>query len=175
MEVLISANVWLAAGLIFLLRVANMTLDTIRALMVLRGRKAITWLLGFLQTVIYVYVLTTIIQDLTNLLNLLAYAGGFATGNVVGMWLEERIAVGFVNIRVVSLLRGTAVAEGLREKDYAVTEFTGKGRDGTVSVLDVSVKRKDGKKVRAIVEEIDKSAFITAENLQPVRRGYWGV
>jgi len=175
MDMIISPEVWIGAGVIFLLRVANMTLDTIRALMVVRGRKAITWLLGFIQTLIYVYVLTTIIQDLTNLPNLLAYAGGFATGNVVGMWLEERIAIGYINLRVVSPLRGTAVAEGLREKDYAVTEFTGRGRDGAVSVLDVSVKRKEAKKVRAIVEKFDQNAFVTSDNMQSVRRGYWGV
>ena len=175
MDMIISPEVWIGAGVIFLLRVANMTMDTIRALMVMRGRKGITWLLGFIQTLIYVYVLTTIIQDLTNLPNLLAYAGGFATGNVAGMWLEERIAVGHVNLRVVSPLRGSAVAEGLREQDFAVTEFTGRGRDGTVSVLDVSVKRKEAKKVRAIVEKFDKNAFVTSENMQLVRRGYWGV
>jgi uncharacterized protein YebE (UPF0316 family) len=175
MELLISTEVWIGAGVIFLLRVANMTLDTIRALMVIRGRKGITWLFGFIQSLIYVFVLTTVIQDLDNMLNLLAYAAGFATGNVAGMWLEERIAVGYVNLRVVSALRGTAVAAGLREQDYAVTEFIGHGRDGTVSVLDVSVKRKDAKNVRAIVEKFDQSAFITSENMQSVRRGYWGV
>jgi uncharacterized protein YebE (UPF0316 family) len=175
MEALLSVEVWIGAGVIFLLRVANMTLDTIRALMVMRGRKGVVWILGFIQTVIYVYVLTTVIQDLTNLPNLLAYAGGFASGNVAGMWVEERIAVGYVHLRVVSPLRGAAVAEGLRAEGYAVTEISGRGRDGTVSVLDVSVQRRHAKKVRRIVEKLDENAFITSENLQPVRRGYWGV
>jgi uncharacterized protein YebE (UPF0316 family) len=80
-----------------------------------------------------------------------------------------------VHLRVVSPLRGAAVAAGLREQGYAVTEFSGRGRDGTVTVLDVSVQRKHSKKVRAIVEKLDENAFITSENLQPVRRGYWGV
>lgn len=175
MESLLSVEVWIGAGLIFLLRVVNMALDTVRALMVMRGRKGITWILGFIQTLIYVYVLTTVIQDLDNLANLLAYAGGFATGNVVGMWVEERIALGFVHLRVISPLRGAAVAEGLREEGYAVTEFSGRGRDGTVTALDVSVQRKNANKVRKIIEDLDENAFITSENLQPVRRGYWGV
>ena len=175
METLLSAEVWVGAGLIFLLRVANMTLDTVRALMVIRGNKWTTWILGFIQTVIYVFVLNSVIQDLNNLPNLLAYAGGFATGNVVGMWVEERIAVGFVNLRVISPLRGAAVAAGLREDGYAVTEFSGRGRDGTVTLLDISVRRKNAKQVRAIVETLDQNAFITSENLQPVRKGFWGV
>lgn len=175
MESLLSGEVWIGAGVIFLLRVANMTLDTVRALVVMRGNKWTTWVLGFIQTLIYVYVLNTVIQDLDNVPNLLAYAGGFATGNVVGMWVEERIAVGFVHLRVISPLRGAAVAAGLREQGYAVTEFSGRGRDGTVTALDLSVQRKQAKKVRAIVEKLDENAFITSENLQPVRRGYWGV
>jgi uncharacterized protein YebE (UPF0316 family) len=175
MDLSLSTEVWIGAGLIFALRVANMTLDTVRALMVMRGRKGIVWVFGFVQTLIYVYVLNTVIQDLANLPNLLAYAGGFATGNVAGMWVEERIAVGFVHLRVVSPLRGAAVADGLREQGYAVTEFSGRGRDGTVTALDVSVKRKNARQVRAIIEKLDENAFITSENLQPVRKGFWGV
>lgn len=174
MEALLSVDIWIAAGVIFLLRVANMALDTIRALMVMRGRRGITWIFGFIQTLIYVYVLNTVIQDLNNVVNLLAYAGGFATGNVAGMWLEEKIGIGFVHLRVISPLRGMALAAGLREKGFAVTEFTARGRDGTVTVLDIDVKRKRAQNVHTIVKELDENAYVTSENLQPIHRGYWG-
>ena len=108
MELVFSSQAWLWAGLIFVLRVANMSLDTVRVMMVMRGRRLAAWILGFIQTVIYVGVLTTVIQDLTNVLNLVAYAGGFATGNVVGMWVEERLAIGHSHLRIISTQLGSA-------------------------------------------------------------------
>jgi uncharacterized protein YebE (UPF0316 family) len=175
MNLVLTPQVWLGAGLIFILRVANMALDTVRALMVMRGRKWITWILGVLQTVIYVYVLTTVIQDLTNVVNLVAYAVGFATGNVVGMWIEERMALGHMQIQIISSNLGTAIAMRLREEGFAVTEFSGRGKDGTVTMLSASVLRKNAKKAHQIVSEVDAEAFITAEDMRPVRRGFWGL
>ena len=71
--------------LIFLLRVTDMSLDTLRVLFVLRGGKSMAWILGFLQSTIWVIAITSVLSNLDNLLNVIAYAGGFATGNVVGM------------------------------------------------------------------------------------------
>jgi len=173
-EALFASNVWIGALLVFLLRVANMSLDTIRVRMVVRDRKGWAWIMGFIQTVIFIIVLTTVIQDFDNILNIVAYAGGFATGNVVGMWIEERMGLGYTHLRIISTTSGEVIAEKLREAGFAVTEISGRGRDGTVTLLTVSVRRKNKKKVSDIVEKVDEDAFITAEDLRPVRRGYWG-
>ena len=173
MENLLSLDLWLGAGLIFILRLLNMAVDTVRALMVMRGRKPIVWLLGFIQTMIYVVVLNTIIQDLGNWINLLMYAAGFASGNVIGMGVEERMALGHAHVQIISTQLGTAIAERLRQDGYAVTEFSGRGRDGTVTLISAAVLRKNIEIVRSIVEKVDESAFISAENLNPIRRGYW--
>jgi uncharacterized protein YebE (UPF0316 family) len=175
MDVLLSSSAWLGALLVFAMRVANMSLDTIRVMMVVRGRKGMAWVLGFIQTVIFIFVLTTVIQDFDNILNIVAYAGGFATGNVVGMWIEDRLALGHTNLRIISTTSGPAIAERLREKGHAVTEISGRGRDGVVSLLNASIRRKNKDKVTKIVQEVDEDAFITAEDVRPVRRGYWGV
>ncbi len=173
MENLLSLDLWLGAGLIFVLRLLNMAVDTVRALMVIRGRKPVVWLLGFLQTMIYVVVLNTIIQDLGNWFNLFMYAAGFASGNVIGMWVEERMALGHAQVTIISAQLGVAIADRLREEGYAVTEFSGRGRDGVVTMISAAVLRKNIELIRSIVEEVDESAFITAENLNPIRRGYW--
>ena len=173
MEVFLSPEAWITAGIIFGLRVANMALDTIRVNMVIRNRKVSTWILGFLQTIVFVYVLTAVVQDLTNILNIFAYAGGYATGNVVGMWIEERLAIGHINMRIISPRRGKALVEQLREAGYAVTEIPAQGRDGAVSLLNASVRRKEIKKVMEVVQEIDEEAMVTAEDMRPVRRGFW--
>ena len=175
MNAIFSSNVWLGALLIFVMRVANMSLDTVRVMMVVRGRKGIAWMMGFVQTLIFIFVLTTVINELDNLLTVIAYAGGFATGNVVGMWIEDRLALGHTHLRIISMAHGVEIAEKVREEGFAVTEIVGRGRDGVVSLLNMSVRRKKVNKVCEIIQNVDEDAFITSEDLRPVRRGYWGV
>lgn len=169
-----SAEVLLGAGLIFILRVINMSLDTLRALMMLRDRKGLVWFFGFVETIIFVVAFSSVLQNLDNFLNTFAYAAGFGTGNVIGMMIENKIAVGFTHLQIISSSRGAAIAERLRDEGYAVTEFHGRGRDGTVTMISAGVLRKNVQRVNDIVQEVDKNAFITAENLSPVRRGFWG-
>jgi uncharacterized protein YebE (UPF0316 family) len=168
-------EVLLGAFLIFLLRVVNMALDTLRALVMLRNRKGLVWFFGFIETIIFVVAFSHVLQNLDNFLNTFAYAAGFGTGNVIGMMIENRLAVGFTHLQIISSSRGAAVAERLREEGYAVTEFHGHGRDGTVTMISAGVQRKNVQKVNDIVQEVDESAYITAENLNPVRHGFWGL
>jgi uncharacterized protein YebE (UPF0316 family) len=88
MDILLSSQAWLGAGLIFILRVMDMSLDTLRVLFVMRGRKGVVWALGFCQALIFVIAISSVLSNLDNPLNILGYAAGFATGNVVGMLIE---------------------------------------------------------------------------------------
>ena len=112
-------------------------------------------------------------QNLDNPLNIIGYAGGFATGNVVGMMIEERLAIGHIKLSIVSSARGAALAQTLREGGFAVTEIPARGKDGMVSMLSVSVKRKDVARVETIVREKDAGAFVIAEDVRPLRHGFW--
>ena len=98
---------------------------------------------------------------------------GFATGVVVGMAIEERLAIGYVHMRVISSRRGSGIAERLRSEGYAVTEVPARGKDGMVTMLNCSVLRKDIERLRNLVNEVDQEAFITSEDIRPVRRGFW--
>jgi uncharacterized protein YebE (UPF0316 family) len=88
-----------------------MTMDTLRVLVVLRGRKGIAWVLGFFQALIFVLAIGSVLSNLDNPLNVLGYAAGFATGNVVGMLIEERLAIGHVQLSIISSGRGSALAD----------------------------------------------------------------
>ena len=158
---------------IFLLRVLDMSLDTLRVLFVIRGRRPVAWTLGFLQSLLWVTAITTVLANLDNLWNIFAYAGGFATGNVVGMMIEERLAVGHGHMRIISSRRGNAIADAIRHAGYAATEIPGRGRDGTVSVINCSVRRRDIDSVRRRVSELDPEAFVTVEEVRPLHRGFW--
>jgi len=159
--------------MIFALRVVDMTLDTIRVLFVVRGKKLIVWILGFFQSLVFVVAISSVLTQLDNILNVIGYATGFATGNLVGMLIEQRLAIGHILVNIISSNRGAFIAERLRAGGYAVTEIAGRGRDGTVFELHASVLRRDVPHVETIVLEADPQAFITAEDVRPVRRGFW--
>ena len=108
-------------------------------LFVMRGRKGIAWILGFCQSSIFVIAITSVLSQLNNSLNFVGYAAGFATGNVVGMWIEERLAIGHIKVSIVSASLGAALAGTLREAGFAVTEIPTRGKDGMVSMLSCSV------------------------------------
>ena len=173
MELVLSPEAWLSAGLIFILRVTDMSLDTLRVLFVMRGRKALAWVLGFFQAAVFVIAITFVLRDLTNPLNIIGYAAGFATGVVVGMAIEERLAIGHVHMRIISSRRGSIIAEKLRLEGFAITEVPARGKDGMVTMLNSSVLRKDIKRIRVMVNDEDEEAFITSEEIRPIRRGFW--
>jgi uncharacterized protein YebE (UPF0316 family) len=174
-ESFLSPGVWLTALIIFGLRGLDVGLDTLRLLFVVRGRKGIAWVLGFFQAMVFVIAITTVLSNLDNPLNIIGYAAGFATGNVVGMIIEEKLAVGHIHLEVVSPGFGGALSQSLREAGYGVTEISARGRDGMVSILSVSVFRKDVSQVQKLIAEKDPRAFITSEDMRPLRRGFWGV
>jgi uncharacterized protein YebE (UPF0316 family) len=173
LEIFLSPVAWLGALGIFALRVSDMTCDTLRMLFVVRGRKGIAWVLGFVQSFIFVIAITSVLQHLDNPLNVIGYAAGFATGNVIGMWIEERLAIGHVKVSIVTQRLGTALSQALRDSGFGVTEIPARGRDGMVSMLSVSVLRKDVSKVEHIVHATDAEAFVISEDVRPLRRGFW--
>jgi uncharacterized protein YebE (UPF0316 family) len=172
-EIFLSPAAWLGALGIFALRVSDMTCDTLRMLFVVRGRKGIAWALGFVQSFIFVIAITSVLQNLDNPLNVIGYAAGFATGVVVGMWIEERLAIGHVKVSIVTQQMGKVLSQVLRDSGFGVTEIPARGRDGKVSMLSVSVLRKDVTKVEDIVHATDAEAFVISEDVRLLRRGFW--
>lgn len=165
-----TAAALLGAVGIFLMRVLDMSLDTLRVLFVMRGKPKLVWFLGFAQSLIFVMAITSVLSNMDNPLNLVGYAAGFATGNVVGMAIEDRLAVGFLRLTIISSKRGNAIAEMLRSSDYLVTELPARGRDGAVGVMYAVVPRKLKNTVQAKIYETDPDAYITEEDVRPKRR-----
>ena len=174
MQLILTPATILTALLIFLVRVASISMDTLRFMLTIRGKQGIAWMLGFIESVLYVVTVGVVLKDLSNVLNVVGYAAGFATGNVVGMTIEKRLAIGFSHLTIISKLNGSSLADALRKMDYAVTEIPACGKDGPVSFCDLSVRRKDVPAVEKLTLEVDPEAFITVEEITPLRSGYWG-
>jgi uncharacterized protein YebE (UPF0316 family) len=163
----------LIALLIFLVRVVATSLDTLRVIFTMRSNKFWVWVLGFANSLIWVLTFAFVLSDIDNFMNVLVYAGGFATGNVVGMYIEDKLAIGFAEVRVISSKLGAAILEALRKDNYAVTEIPARGKDGMVSVITSSIRRNQVQEFEKLVLEIDENAFITKEDVVAVRRGFW--
>jgi len=151
-----------------------MSLDTLRVLAVVRGRKSTTWVYGILQVLLFLFLISWELGDMSNTLNVVAFCAGFATGNTMGIIVEEKIAFGYKDLRVVSSGRGREIAARLRENGFGVTEIAGHGLDGTVDVLKCSVPRKELADIASIVRQVDTSAFVSAEDIRLVSGGFWG-
>jgi len=168
-----SLPLWAGVLIIFSLRVIEMSFSTLRMMMLLRDRKGLAWGFGFMQALIFVLAISNVLSNLESWIHVIAYAAGFATGWVVGSFVEGKLAIGFTHIRIVSSKLGTAIADKLRDEGFAVTEIPARGKDGMVTLLDMGVMRKRADKVREIAKAVDETAFITSENLRPENRGYW--
>ena len=162
------------ALLIFFLRLINYTMDTLRIMLTMRDKKLLSWVLGFFESILFVVVMGAVLNDLDDVMKIAAYAGGFATENVVGMLIEKRLAIGYSHISIISREQGKQIAGVLREHDFAVTEIPAQGRDGKVTLLNCSVQRKLSADVERLALELDPEAFITVEDIVPRQSGYWG-
>lgn len=157
---------------IFCLRIVDVSMSTIRILLAVRGYKAVVPILGFFEVLVWMVAVGNAIRFLDSGWHLLGYAGGFATGNVVGMLIEERLAIGFATIRIVSTHAGVEMADALRNIGFGVTEFSGQGRDGRVEVVYTVCMRRDIERVVDEVETWDRHAFITVEEPRDIRWGW---
>lgn len=158
--------------LIFGARLIDVTMATLRMMLSVRGVRWTAPLIGFFEALLWVVAVGSAIRHLDSGLHILGYAGGFAAGNWVGLWVEGRLAFGLATVRIVSTHVGVELAEALRGKGYRVTEFQAQGRDGPVEVVFTVSPRRD---IEAIVAEVtvwDPDAFITLEHAHTIDRGW---
>jgi len=173
MDVFLSPTAWLIAFGIFAARTVNIALDTLRFMFTMRGKRSVSWILGFLETVLFVIIIGQVLTNLSNPLNIIGYAAGFATGNVLGMEIEKRLAIGFTHFSIISRSHSTEIADALRNEGYGVTEIPARGRESNFMLVDCHVRRKHSDEVEALALKIDPDAFITAEEVTPRRSGVW--
>ena len=168
-----TVSLLLSALSIFGLRLIDVSLGTLRMLVLFRGYRLLTWVLSFFQSLVFVIAVGAVLKGASHPIQFAAYAAGYATGTLLGMWLEGRLALGYSYVRVISPTKGARVASALRDQGFAVTELPARGRTGTVGMLETAVARKDVAEVERLVHQIDPEAFITVEEIRSPRRGYF--
>lgn len=162
----------LGALLIFLLRICDVSIGTLRMMLTIHGKRLIAAGLGFVEVTIFIVAIGKAVSQLDNVLNLLAYSGGFAVGTLVGAIVEDKLAIGLRIIRVITHRRNEKLVKTLREAKFAVTVLTGQGKDGEVFLLFSVVKRKRTKEYVDIVTQMAPKAVVTVEEAKQLVRGY---
>jgi uncharacterized protein YebE (UPF0316 family) len=156
--------------LIFLARVADVSLGTLRMVFVSRGEKGRAAFTGFFEVLIWLTAITYILQNLTHVSNYLAYAAGFATGNYLGLKLEEKLALGLLSVMVITNHDARSLVEHLKEHKYGITSVSAVGSTGRVRVLISVIRRKNLEELRQIVERFHPNAFMAVQAVKSVTK-----
>lgn len=157
---------------IFGCRICDVSIGTVRLILLTRGQKYYAAVLGFFEVFIFIVAISQVIRNANNWWNVLGYCAGFAAGNIVGVTIEERIAFGFSLVRIFSPDKGAHIAAALRDNDYGATETFGQGKDGPISIVETAVRRRDVARVQQIVAQIDDKAFVVIDEARSIFQGY---
>jgi uncharacterized protein YebE (UPF0316 family) len=157
--------------LIFVARVIDVGLGTLRIIFTARGKRQLAPLLGFVEVFIWVAVISQMVRGVNHVVAYLAYAAGFAAGNYVGMWIENRLALGTLVMRIILAQSGDFLADSLHEAGYGVTRVDGMGANGPVKLIYTIVRRKDLPGVLEIIHQTTPKAFIAIEEVRSTEQG----
>lgn len=172
METLTVHGWWVLPILIFLARIVDVTLGTLRVVFISRGLRLMAPLAGFFEVLIWITAITQIMRNLDNWVCYFTYAGGYAAGTYIGLWLEERLAMGTVVVRVIPQKRdATQLIKRMREENYGVTSCNAEGAKGPVKIVFSIIKRSALPKVLKMVKECNPNAFYTIEDVRSIHKG----
>jgi len=157
--------------LIFCARICDVTFGTFRIVMVSKGQKILAPIFGFFEVLIWIVVIGNIMHNMDNWICIIAYASGYATGNYIGLLIEDKIAMGIVKIQIITVEAASGLIKALIASGYGITHHEANGANGKVSIIYSVINRKQ---IPFIIEMICKhnpDAFYTIEDVKFVNRG----
>lgn len=157
--------------LIFVARMTDVSLGTIRIIFISRGMRFLAAILGFVEILVWLVAISQVMQHLNNVVNFFAYAGGFALGNFVGMTIEEKLAMGMILLRAIVQKDSEVLVKQLHDAGFGVTSVSAEGSTGPVKVIYTIIKRKDLKKAVRIIKQAGSKTFYSVEDIRAASRG----
>jgi len=151
---------------IFFARIIDVSIGTLRIIFLTRGLKYLAGLLGFFESLVWILAITQVMRNLNDWVAYLAYAGGFAAGNIVGIWFEERIAMGHLIVRVITRVEADELVVKLRNNGFGATAIDAEGEQGPVKAIFIIIKRKLLNDVLALIRQYNPKAFYTIEDVR---------
>lgn len=162
---------WLIPIIIFVGRICDVTMGTLRIIYVSKGEKKKAPIVGFFEVFIWVIVISQIFSNSNDMMAYVAYAGGYAAGNYVGILVENKLAIGFLLFRIYTKKSGAELTKSLNANGLGSTCLKGQGAISEVSVIETVVSRKSDKKVINIINTFDPDAFYLIEDIRSKRKG----
>lgn len=157
--------------LIFLARICDQTIGTLRLVFLSKGFKILAPILGFFEVIIWILAVGQILKHMDNFLCYIAYGGGFATGNYIGLIVEERLSIGNVIIRIITKNDAFELIADLQKHNFGTTIVNAEGSRGDVKIIFSIIKRTDTKKYISIINSYDPSIFYSIEDVKSVKEG----
>lgn len=157
--------------LIFFARISDVTLMTLRIVFSAQGRRSIAPIVGFFEVLIWILAVSQIMRNLTNPLTYIAYAAGFAAGNYIGLFIEQKLAMGMVAVRVFLKQDGAHLMNLLRKKGFGVTKLSAMGTQGSIDILYTLIPRRNLEQVVDMIHQVDPKIFYAVEEIRAASQG----
>lgn len=157
--------------LIFVARLVDVSIGTVRIILLSRGHRLLAPLFGFVEILIWLVALRQIFQHLDNIAAFFAYAAGFAAGTVIGMTIEDKLALGLVAIRLITAEDSTKLIHEMSKADFGVTSFAAEGVSGQVRLIFTIIRRKELDEALALIRRWHPSAFISISDVRSASEG----
>jgi len=157
--------------LLIMARIVDVTIGTIRIILISKGYRKVAPLLGFAEVFIWIVTVSQIMKGNNNIVYYFAYSFGFATGTYIGMMIESRLSLGMVLVRVITKFEAIDLIQELRDKNYNATSVDGEGRHGEVKILFMIIKRKALNEIIELIRKYNPNSFYTIEDVRDVSGG----
>jgi uncharacterized protein YebE (UPF0316 family) len=157
--------------IIFAARVIDVSISTVRIIMLSRGNRRIAPVLGFFEVIIWLIAIRQIFQHLDNAMAFIGYGAGFAAGTWIGMLIEEKMALGYIAVRAIVMSDDNRLLTALTDANYGVTTFVGEGRDGAVRLVFTIIRRKQLPQVIEIINDVNPNAFVSVADVRSAKEG----
>jgi uncharacterized protein YebE (UPF0316 family) len=161
--------------LIFIARIADQTIGTLRLIFVSKGFKTLAPIFGFFESIIWLLAVSQIMKHLDNVVCFLTYGLGFAMGNYIGILLEEKLSIGKVMVRIIPKIDTTELREFMNANGYGHTRIVAEGSTGPVNVIISIIDRKDLHDLVGIINRFNPNAFYSVEDVKAVKEGVFRV
>ena len=159
--------------IILVINIVYVSFSTMRMILTMKGLKYLAAVVSMIEVIIYLLGLNLVLENINAIQNLIAYAVGFGTGVIVGMKIEEKLALGYTTVRVISSNPDLKFTEQLRNKGYGVTSWYSYGMDGERLSMEILTPRKYERKLYQTIKEIDAKAFIISYEPTSINGGFW--
>jgi uncharacterized protein YebE (UPF0316 family) len=166
-------NSFMMVAIILIINIVYVSFFTIRMILTLKGQRYLAAFLSMIEVVIYVLGLGLVLNNLNEIQNLIAYAVGYGIGVIVGMKIEEKLALGYITVNVITKEYDKNLPKLLREKGYGVTDWEAHGLEGNRMAMQILTPRKFELKLYDLIKTTDPKAFIIAYEAKTIHGGFW--